>query len=82
MNLVMALEKAAGAAALVWIVEAVAGWAGAVVAGVVGLDAICGLFLATTPDAAFSADLNTEISAGPGGALGGAGGLRLGKFSK
>ena len=82
LNLVMALEKAAGAAALIWIVEAVAGWAGAVVAGVVGLDAICGLFLATTPDAAFSADLITEISAGPGGALGGAGGLRLGKFSK
>ena len=58
----MALEKAAGAAALVWSVEAVAGWAGAVVAGVVGPDAICGLLLAT-PDSAFSAVLCAEISA-------------------
>ena len=82
LNLVMALEKAAGAAALVWRVEAVACWAGAVVAGVVGLDAICWLLSATTSDAAFLADLSTEIFARPGGALGGAGGLRHGKFSK
>ena len=77
----MALEKAAGAAALVWSVEAVAGWAGAVVAGVVGPDAICGLLLAT-PDLAFSAVLCAEISAEIGGVLGGAGGLSCGNFSK
>ena len=68
MFLVLALWKAAGAAALVCRSEAVAGWAGAVVAGVVGPDAICWLLLAT-PDSTFSAVLCAEI----GGALGGPG---------
>ena len=75
-------RKGSRAAALVWLVEAVSCWAGAVVAGAVGLDAICWLLSATTSDAAGRADVSTGIFTRPGGALGGAGGLRHGKFSK